>query len=135
MKKYPVTILICLAMALHAAIAGSDETVYETFQTSKHHIEIVDGGNDSCIYRAWNKPKQVKQGQPDLEIPEGSMWGPVSATDIACMKGAKGYDFTLKNTSISITMDGCPEKERPQKAIGTLDVSIHGKRRSRYWIY
>ncbi|MBR7069050.1 MAG: hypothetical protein IKI30_01195 [Oxalobacter sp.] len=135
MRKCLVAILACMVMVSNAIMADSDETIYEILQTSKHNIEIVDGGNDTCIYRVWNKPKQIGQGQPDLEIADGTMWGRISVTDIACMKGAKGYDFKLKNVEIHITMDDCPEKGRPKNAIGTLDVSINGKNRSRYWIY
>lgn len=135
MKKCLAASFICLAVASGTAIADRDEIIYEILQTSKHNIEIVDGGNDTYIYRAWNKPRQTGQGQPDFEIPNGTGWGRISASDIACMKGAKGYDFTLKNVGIHITMDDCPEKGRPKNAIGTLDVSINGKNRSRYWIY
>ena len=135
MKKKLVMLLISLGMTSTAVMADSDETIYEILHTSKHNIEIVDGGNDTCIYRVWNKPRQVGQGRPDLEIPDGTMWGRISVTDIECMKGAKGYDFKLKNVGIHITMDDCPEKGRPKNAIGTLDVSINGRMRSSYWVY
>lgn len=135
MKKKLVMLLISLGMVSTAVMADSDETIYEILHTSKHNIEIVDGRNDTCIYRVWNKPRQVGQGRPDLEIPDGTMWGRISVTDIECMKGAKGYDFKLKNVGIHITMDDCPEKGRPKNAIGTLDVSINGRMRSSYWVY
>lgn len=135
MKKKLVMLLISLGMASTAVMADSDETIYEILHTSKHNIEIVDGRNDTCIYRVWNKPRQVGQGRPDLEIPDGTMWGRISVTDIECMKGAKGYDFKLKNVGIHITMDDCPEKGRPKNAIGKLDVSINGRMRSSYWVY
>ncbi len=139
MRKYFVTLWIGLVLVSTAVKADSDEDIREALQTSKHHILISTSddvpGDETFTYRAWNKPKKADQGEPDLMIDNGTMWEPVSATDITCMKGAKGYDFKLKNIDISLMIYGCPEKGQPSNAIGTLDVSINGKRRSRYWIY
>ncbi len=135
MKKCFGILIICLGVFSKAVMADSDEDIREILQTSKHHIEILADGNDTYTYRVWNKPKQVGQGQPDLEIPDGTMWGRISATDIECMKGAKGYDFTLKNVEIHITMDGCPKKGQPRNATGVLDVFINGRQRSSFWVY
>ena len=139
MKKCFGILLICLGLFSKIVMADSDEDIREILQTSKHHILIAATGgipgDETFSYRVWNKPKNAEHGKPDLLIDNGTMWGPVSATDRACMKGARGYNFTLKNTSINIAVFDCPEKGQPKHAIGVLDVSINGKRRGRYWLY
>jgi hypothetical protein len=120
------------------------ETMTHHFQTQNHDIQIQCGGDapaifsDSCTYRAWNKPKQIGDGKPDLEITKGTSnlenYFPVKG--VRCL--IRRFFFHTGNTDIHLTRDysnspDCYEK-RPG-TVGDLSVHIHGNLRSLFRLY
>ena len=122
MKKLLTVGLISMGLVSTSVFAGSTKTwVYET---SKHNIKItcrnVESYEDSdvvcssedCTYQSWNKPKQIGQGKPDLEIRKGSK-------DHSAHLGST-FDFTKGNKTISILND---EK---------MEISVNGRTQQKY---
>ncbi len=135
MGRYITPLLLGLCLIPALAAADSDEDIRAILETRKHHIKIIAEGDDAYTYQVWNKPKKLDQGKPDWIITNGTAWGPVSATDVPCIRGSRGYDFTIHNTTINIALYGCPEKGQPKDASGVMEVRINGKIRSQYWLY
>lgn len=124
-----------------------------SFQTSRHHIRIIcEGGaerhSDHCIYQAWNKPKKVGQGRPDLEIQKGEFQAVNLYTTGYCV--ADNYVFKKGNLVITLGYDmkradngydekhvdrDCYPNPPPKNANGELTVYINGKKRDHYWVY
>lgn len=123
------------------------ETLATSLQTTKHNIRIacqkdsLGDYSEDCTYQSWNKPRDIGQGQPDLEIKKGFFQ---MIRYPSCH--FQSYDFLKGDTGIGITVmtyanlessDHHPEYDGPmeKRADGMLEVLINDKRKARYWIH
>lgn len=143
MNKLLTIGFVSLGLASITAFAGTESALY---QTSKHNIRITCSGDDvysyseNCTYQSWNKPKQVGQGKPDLEIHRGEFRKfNTNATGVYCSGGMYGFD--KGNLSIVIQWGlvtdnrKCFQKRPPRNAGGDLTIFINGKQKDHYWLY
>lgn len=122
----------------------ADSAIY-LFQTEKHQIKIQCLGempsvfSDSCTYQAWNRPKKVDQGDPDLEIFNGT----ANIEDFMPVKGIRchrrSFIFEVdSHTTIHINHDYSNSQtcyERQPGTDGNLTVHIDGKPKSHDRLY
>ena len=134
MKKLLTVGLVSLGLLSGSVFA-------ENYQTSKHNIQISKSGNGKYIYRVWNKPKQIGQGKPDMELTNGDFesgvvrgCGVVDDYSFGQERRPKGGLY------IQVSIGSCshilvgPEGKRPKNSVGSLYVSV-GKKESVYWLY
>ena len=142
MKKR-LTVLPAIILGLLCAPVMADSATY-LFQTSKHHIKVQCFGelsslfSENCTYQAWNKPKKVEQGDPDLEINNGS----ANIESYMPVKGVhcrlRQFSFVDGDTAIHINRDYSSSQTcygRKPGTNGDLTVHINGKLSSRYRLY
>ncbi len=126
MKKLLAVCLISLGLVSTSVFA-------ENYQTSKHNININCLNYSDCTYQSWNKPKQIGQGKPDLEILDGE---PYAGDRPPCGK-IEGYEFVKKPVLIQVAFGKpalCESNIKDSNAVGVLYVKS-GKRHSTYPLY
>ncbi len=141
MKK--LLIILIVAFGLLSAPVMADSATY-LFQTSKHHIKVQCFGelssvfSENCTYQAWNKPKKVGQGDPDLEINNGS----ANTESYMPVKGVhcrlRQFSFMDGDTAIHINREYSSSRTcygRKPGTNGSLTVHINGKLSSQYRLY
>lgn len=131
MKKPLIISLVSLGLVSGSVFA-------ENYQTSKHNIRITCHSDNNCTYQSWNKPKQIGQGKPDLEIRNGNFQS-VNINSGACSVG--NYGFQKGNLVIIIgwglnrSDKECFVKPPPKNVNGELTVYINRKKKDHYWVY
>ena len=141
MKKH--LLFSAIALGLFSAYAMADSATY-LFQTQKHQIKVQCFGemsslfSENCTYQAWNKPKKIGQGDPDLEINNGS----ANTEDYMPVKGIycrlRQFSFMDGDTTIHINRDYSSSQTcygRKPGTNGSLTVHINGKLSSQYRLY
>ena len=126
MKKLLTVGLISLGLVSTSVFA-------ETYQTNKHNIRINCLNYGDCTYQSWNKPRQIGQGKPDLEIEDGE---PYTGDRPPCGK-VEGYEFEKKSVLIQVAFGKsalCKYRIKDRNAVCVLYVKS-GKRHSTYPLY
>lgn len=139
-KRLMITFAV---LGLMSAPAMSETATYH-FQTSRHQIRVQCFGelssvfSENCTYQAWNKPKKAGQGDPDLEINNGS----ANLENYMPIKGVycrlRQFTFLDGDTAIHINRDYSSSQTcygRKPGTNGDLTVHIKGKLRDRYRLY
>ena len=141
MKKH--LLFSAIVFGLLSAPVMADSATY-LFQTQKHQIKVQCFGemsslfSENCTYQAWNKPKKIGQGDPDLEIFNGT----VNLESYMPIKGIycrlRQFSFMDGDTAIHINRDYSSSQTcygRKPGTNGDLTIHINGKLRSRYRLY
>lgn len=97
----------------------------------KHRVIVDSDGEGRLRYRAWNRPRFVKD-EPDLEIAEG--------TQTVEGRGLCAYNvWTFKDGEAEIQLSGLgcsPDSSPPPTgATGSLDILIPGQPTLTWWCY
>lgn len=131
MRKLLGCFLVALGLMATSAMAGSGNQFLETV---KHNIKLTcDTDSNACTYQAWNKPRLVGQGRPDIQLRgEKQPWKCyVSEGNIY---PALLYAFMSGDMAIKISDRCTADGKFNGKADGQLWVEVNGKVKSRYWI-
>jgi hypothetical protein len=150
MKNKCIITLLMLGIGLCSSHAlASDEGLGGLFETSRHNIRITCPSEENCLYQAWNKPKKIGQGKPDMEIANGSVEPGAYASRMSLTCEEYNYGFTKGDTYIRVrTGLNRNERycflERPPKNAGDLTVYIDAdkrkghynyKKKAHYWLF
>lgn len=124
-------------------------TTKHTLYTTKHNIAITchddedthGDYSENCTYQAWNKPKDIGEGKPDLEIKKGFFqmvrYPSCHFWSFNFLKGDTEIDISLPTYANLEGKDHHPECDwsLEKRADGMLEVSIRGKRKAVYEIH